>query len=48
MPPDPAARPIVVFNVNENLLDARSPEPLFCRLFGSESVLREWSAQVIP
>ena len=47
MAPDPAARPIIVFDVNETLLDVRALEPLFRRLFGSESVLREWFAQLI-
>jgi 2-haloacid dehalogenase len=47
MAPDPAARLIIVFDVNEPLLDIRVLEPLFRRLFGSERILREWFAQLI-
>lgn len=39
--------PVVVFDVNETLLDITTLEPLFARLFGDRSVLREWFAQVI-
>ncbi len=38
---------IIVFDVNETLLDITTLEPLFDRLFGDPSVLREWFAQLI-
>jgi 2-haloacid dehalogenase len=38
---------IIVFDVNETLLDITTLEPLFDRVFGSRSVLREWFAQLI-
>lgn len=38
---------IIVFDVNETLLDITSLEPLFDRVFGNRSVLREWFAQLI-
>lgn len=41
------ALPIIVFDVNETLLDITSLEPLFERVFGQASVLREWFAQLI-
>ncbi len=40
-------RPILVFDVNETLLDIESLCPLFDRLFGDPRVMREWFAQVI-
>lgn len=33
---------VIVFDVNETLLDVRALEPHFCRVFGDEKVLREW------
>jgi 2-haloacid dehalogenase len=39
--------PIIVFDVNETLLDITTLEPLFERIFGDPSVLREWFAQLI-
>ena len=39
--------PVVVFDVNETLLDITTIEPLFARVFGDRSVLREWFAQLI-
>lgn len=39
--------PIIVFDVNETLLDITSLEPLFERVFGSRAILREWFAQLI-
>ncbi|MCV7197974.1 haloacid dehalogenase, type II [Mycobacterium angelicum] len=42
MPPS-----VVVFDVNETLLDIGSIAPLFADLFGSEGVLREWFGQLI-
>ena len=38
---------IIVFDVNETLLDITTIEPLFDRLFDDRSVLREWFAQLI-
>lgn len=38
---------IIVFDVNETLLDITMLEPLFDRVFGDRSVLREWFAQLI-
>ncbi|MEO8418133.1 MAG: haloacid dehalogenase type II [Methylophilaceae bacterium] len=38
---------IIVFDVNETLLDITTLEPLFERVFGDRSVLREWFAQLI-
>ncbi len=37
----------IVFDVNETLLDITTLEPLFDRVFGDSSVLREWFAQLI-
>ncbi|MBX3685337.1 MAG: haloacid dehalogenase type II [Rhodocyclaceae bacterium] len=38
---------IIVFDVNETLLDITTLEPLFDRIFGDPAVLREWFAQLI-
>ena len=38
---------ILVFDVNETLLDITTLEPLFERVFGDPGVLREWFAQLI-
>jgi 2-haloacid dehalogenase len=38
---------ILVFDVNETLLDITTLEPLFDRVFGDRAVLREWFAQLI-
>ncbi|PRY24871.1 2-haloacid dehalogenase [Aliiruegeria haliotis] len=38
---------ILVFDVNETLLDITTLEPLFARLFGDGDVMREWFAQLI-
>ncbi len=38
---------IIVFDVNETLLDITHLEPLFARVFGDSNVLREWFAQLI-
>lgn len=40
-------RPILVFDVNETLLDLNHLEPLFDRLFGDPGVMRQWFAQLI-
>ncbi len=46
MTQDPPA-PILVFDVNETLLDITTLEPLFERLFGDARMLREWFAQLV-
>jgi 2-haloacid dehalogenase len=45
--PLPARSRIIVFDVNETLLDIMTLEPLFQRLFGTSHAMREWFAQVI-
>jgi 2-haloacid dehalogenase len=39
--------PVLVFDVNETLLDLDALAPHFERIFGRSSVLREWFAQLI-
>lgn len=38
---------IIVFDVNETLLDIDTLTPLFTRVFGKQKVLREWFAQLV-
>ena len=38
---------VLVFDVNETLIDIASLTPLFKRVFGDERVLREWLGQLI-
>ncbi len=38
---------ILVFDVNETLLDLTTLEPLFERIFGDSAMMREWFAQLI-
>ena len=38
---------VIVFDVNETLIDITTLEPLFDRLFGDPGVMREWFAQLI-
>lgn len=38
---------VLVFDVNETLLDIEVLHPLFARLFGEERVMREWFAQLV-
>lgn len=38
---------VLVFDVNETLLDLRALEPHFARLFGDKAVMLEWFNQVI-
>lgn len=38
---------IIVFDVNETLLDIESMSPLFDRIFGDRRVLREWFNQLV-
>lgn len=40
-------KPIIVFDVNETLLDITTLEPLFERIFNDKAVLREWFAQLV-
>ena len=40
-------QPIIVFDVNETLLDITTLEPLFQRVFGDAAVMREWFAQLV-
>lgn len=42
-----AAKPILVFDVNETLLDIDSLNPVFDRIFGVPGRMREWFAQLI-
>lgn len=43
----PTSPSIIVFDVNETLLDITHLEPLFERVFSDRSVLREWFAQLV-
>ena len=38
---------IIVFDVNETLLDIETLAPLFTRLFDDDNMLREWFAQLV-
>lgn len=38
---------VIVFDVNETLLDITTLEPLFARLFGTPAMLREWFAELV-
>lgn len=40
-------RPILVFDVNETLLDLNSLAPVFKDLFGDGAAMREWFAQLV-
>jgi 2-haloacid dehalogenase len=39
--------PLLIFDVNETLLDIDALKPQFVRMFGDSAVLREWFAQLI-
>ncbi|PHQ69379.1 MAG: haloacid dehalogenase type II [Paracoccus sp.] len=41
------ARPILVFDVNETLLDLDHLRPFFDKIFGDPTVMRDWFAQLI-
>src|SRR5580658_6187218 len=41
------ARPIIVFDVNETLLDLDSLNPVFDRIFGDTAAMRLWCANLI-
>lgn len=40
-------KPVLVFDVNETLLDLEHLHPVFADLFGDERVMRDWFAQLI-
>jgi hypothetical protein len=42
-----AALPLIVFDVNETLLDLKTMEPTFQRIFGEKSAMRLWFANLI-
>jgi len=42
-----AAHPLVVFDVNETLLDLETMEPIFERIFGERNAMRLWFANLI-
>src|ERR1700751_304965 len=42
-----AARPLIVFDVNETLLDLQTMEPIFERIFGERQAMRLWVANFI-
>lgn len=44
---NPDTAPIIVFDVNETLLDITTLEPLFDGLFGDVAMLRQWFADLI-
>jgi 2-haloacid dehalogenase len=44
---DMAALPLIVFDVNETLLDLRTMEPIFERIFGEKGAMRLWFANLI-
>ena len=41
------ARPLIVFDVNETLLDLRTMEPIFERIFRDKSAMRLWFANLV-
>jgi 2-haloacid dehalogenase len=41
------ALPLIVFDVNETLLDLETMEPTFQRIFGEKSAMRLWFANLI-
>src|SRR5246127_799838 len=42
-----AALPLIVFDVNETLLDLETMEPIFERIFGEKDAMRLWFANLI-
>src|SRR5262249_9084523 len=44
---DMAALPLIVFDINETLLDLQTLEPTFERIFGDKSAMRLWFANLI-
>jgi 2-haloacid dehalogenase len=47
MPPAVQRHRVIVFDVNETLLDIRVLEPLFELLFGDRRVMRRWFAELV-
>ena len=43
----PQSHSVLVFDVNETLLDITALEPFFARVFGDPRVLREWFGQLV-
>ena len=41
------ARPLIVFDVNETLLDLQTMEPIFERIFSERQAMRLWFANLI-
>src|ERR1700739_2583903 len=44
---DMAKLPLIVFDVNETLLDLQTMKPVFQRIFGDERAMRLWFANFI-
>ena len=42
-----AALPLIVFDVNETLLDLQTMEPIFARIFGEKHAMRLWFDDLI-
>src|SRR5580693_9983249 len=42
-----AALPLIVFDVNETLLDLETMDPIFQRIFGDKNAMRLWFANLI-
>jgi len=42
-----STRPLIVFDVNETLLDLEAIEPIFERIFGEKGAMRLWFANLI-
>ena len=42
-----STRPLIVFDVNETLLDLQTMEPIFERIFGEKAAMRLWFANFI-
>src|SRR5580704_17673541 len=42
-----ATLPLIVFDVNETLLDLETMEPIFARIFGDKQAMRLWFANFI-
>jgi 2-haloacid dehalogenase len=38
---------VLIFDVNETLIDFESMHPLFERVFGDKRIMREWLGQLI-
>jgi 2-haloacid dehalogenase len=45
--PSMPALPLIVFDVNETLLDLETMEPTFHRIFGDKNAMRLWFANLI-